>query len=106
MSFSDAQVRELSVLEQLDTELNLSFETDWAPPIRAYKIAEALGYTISASYCDFCAPFCGTYSEGVEQYYEWDSDEEPPDDLRERIPEDLLEEFSIIEYVYDEEDMQ
>lgn len=71
-----------------DTEIYISFDTAWAPPIAFYDSVMNEGWNIEAQYYECGMGFVGQYAEGNDDYYEYDiSDLESI----EALPEDLIE---------------
>lgn len=83
----------------------LSFSTAWGPPIEWYDNIE--GFHITAYYYEPGMGFCGKWtSEAGDEHHEYSTDDDI-DELRERIPEDILEQFGIIDEIsYYQEEMQ
>jgi len=75
----------------------LSFSTAWAPPTEWYDNIE--GFRITAYYYEPGVGFCGKWtSELGDEQHEFSMDDDI-DELRERIPEDILDEFGIIDEI-------
>jgi hypothetical protein len=72
-----------------------SFESAWAPPIQFFEHLESLGFQVEAMYYEPGMCFCGIYSDGFDEYYEY-SDMDSTD-VATHIPSQLDEEFSISE---------
>jgi hypothetical protein len=76
-------------------KLFASFSSAWAPPIGIYKELTRQGFDVDAKYCEFGVGFAGTYtSEDGEHDYNFFDDID-----HESMPEELDEEFGIIEYL-------
>jgi hypothetical protein len=77
--------------------IRASFATAWSPPTDLYANLVEQGYEIKAHYFEGGCSFCGTWEDGVEDFY----DIAPPDGvkfsvwIRENIPEELDVEMGI-----------
>lgn len=56
--------------EVQDGVLTTSFDSAWAPPTQAYGRLEDLGFEVCAHYYEPGMAFCGTYQDGLDDYYE------------------------------------
>ena len=72
-----------------------SFESAWAPPIQFFEHLESLGFQVEAMYYEPGMCFCGIYTDGFDEYYEY-SDMDSTD-VATHIPHQLDEEFNISE---------
>ena len=91
--------------------IRASFSTAWSPPTDLYEYLHEEGYEIKAHYYEGGCAFCGTWEDGLEDFYNI----EPPEGtktsvwVRENIPEELDAEMGIadsyesFEDEYDEE---
>jgi len=86
-----------------ETEITLSFDTAWAPPIVAYEKLVEMGYEVSAYYYEPGMAFAGIFENGQDDYYELN--DLTADDVEEFLPESLNELFAISETMreYEEE---
>lgn len=94
----DVSSEEWSRIENLEENaatVTIGFDTAWAPPIAFYAAMADKGFIVSASYYEPGMAFCGQWdSEFGEQHYDitgnaaW---------VKENIPEDIDEMFSIAE---------
>lgn len=75
--------------------INISFDTAWSPPIEWYDKMVKMGWKISAYYYEPGVAFCGTYTDesGNEEY----SLDGSAESVRENIPRDIDDMFSITE---------
>ena len=82
-------------------EVELAFDSAWAPPIAAYEQLEGLGFEIEAYYFEPGMAFCGVWTnEFGDDYCEYT--DMTPDEIREQMPEiderfcisDMLEEWA------------
>ena len=87
-----------------ETEITLSFDTAWAPPIVAYEKLVEMGYAIRAYYYEPGMAFCGRFEDGFDEYYEIGG--KSADEVEAEIPADLDEMFCIVEEIrnYEEEE--
>jgi hypothetical protein len=46
--------------------LHTSFDSAWAPPVRAYEKLEELGFRVEAHYYEGGMAFAGTYADGCD----------------------------------------
>ena len=84
---------EFNIIEESDSLIVMSFSSAWSPPIQAYEALSKLGYLIEASYFEGGCAFCGKWFDGTDEYY--DIEECNAKWVRENIPPELDEEFSI-----------
>ena len=80
------------VAERYDSdiaELSLTFDTAWAPPTKFYDELVNQGFEVDAMYHEFGCQFCGRYTDGTEQYIEYN------EDSLHDIPDDIDEQFGI-----------
>lgn len=76
----------------------LNFSTAWGPPISFYeKLYEDGDWNVDAMYEEPGMCFVGSFSEGVDDYYEYDFDDE---DWAENIPQELID-FAGLESSYE-----
>jgi hypothetical protein len=54
-----------------DNSLCIYFDSAWAPPVPAYEKLEELGFEVSAYYNEPGMVFCGYYSQGYDDYYDY-----------------------------------
>ena len=96
-----AEARDVAIWDLARNEIMLGFNTQWSPPIGVYEHLVRLGWTVKAMFCEYCSPFCGTYTnDDGYQEYTWNT----ISDAKMMVPRDLLEEFEIIEYMEQEEE--
>lgn len=76
-------------------QLNVYFDSAWAPPTVAYQKLEAMGFSVDAMYYEPGMAFAGWYQDGNDDYYELgDMDSQQVADT---IPSELDEAFAITE---------
>lgn len=85
---------------QSDTEIFISFDSAWAPPLLAYEylldqMSDNQEFALEAHYFEPGVGFVGYYDNGVDECYDVD-----PEDL-EQIPEWLREYYNIDEWYAD-----
>lgn len=73
------------------SELTVTFDTAWAPPIEFYNELVEQGFEVDAMYNEFGCQFCGMYQDGTEQYVEYATDN------MDSIPTDIDNQFGIRE---------
>jgi len=61
------------------TTLSFSFLSPWAPPIEAYRKLEEQGFTVQAYYHEMGMCFMGEFSDGLDDYIEYDGADDIPD---------------------------
>lgn len=71
-----------------DGHVYVSFDTAWGPPIALYDYLTAEGWVVEALYAEPGVGFCGSYSDGAEDSYEYDI-ENP--DTYENIPDEIYQ---------------
>jgi hypothetical protein len=83
------------------TQAEFTFDSAWAPPLRAYERLTELGFTVEAYYFEPGLTFTGSWtSEAGDDY--WEYGDMTPDEIREEMPElderfcisDMLEEWA------------
>jgi hypothetical protein len=87
----------VNIVDQTDTEIVLSFDTAWSPPIAFYMELEQMGYEVEAYYYEPGMCFAGVYSDGNDNYYDYGG--LSSDDVKEMLPEELDEMFCISESI-------
>jgi hypothetical protein len=85
-----------------DNTLKISMDTAWGPPVALYNYMTEQGYTIDAFYNEEGMAFCGHYSDGSDDYYEYNG--LSADEMEHQIPVEIDELFNIIEYQRDREE--
>jgi hypothetical protein len=83
--------------ERDDNYLMFSFDSAWSPPVALYKTLYEQGWDIDAQYFESGYGFVGEFSDGFDEYYEYDFDDE---NWRDEIPEDLIE-YAYLESEYE-----
>lgn len=73
--------------------INISFQSAWAPPVEAYRKLEELGFKIDAKYYEPGMAFAGWYYDGTDDYYEFNG--KNAGQLEVELPEELDEAFGI-----------
>lgn len=76
------------------SEASCSFDSAWAPPIGLYKKLNELGYKVQASYFEPGMGFCGIYTDGYDNYIEYQS--------KDMIPVAIWNDFDCGSYFSDE----
>lgn len=80
------------------SNLTLTFDSPWGPPINAYEKLVEMGFMIRAYYYEPGMAFCGVWEDGYDDYYELGSYANA-DVVAESIPEALDEMFGISENI-------
>jgi len=84
-----------ATIDESGKKLTVSVDSAWAPPIAAFEKLEELGFTVKAMYYESGMGFAGTYSDGCDDYYEFDSLDSS--DVADMLPAELNEFFNISE---------
>jgi len=87
----------VNIVDQSDTEIVLSFDTAWSPPIAFYMALEEMGYEVEVYYYEPGMGFAGIYRDGNDDYYEYAGF--TSDEILEMLPSELDEAFFISESV-------
>jgi Ferredoxin-like domain in Api92-like protein len=78
-----------------DNELVVYFDSAWAPPIALMEKLEEQEFTVDLMYNETGMAFCGRYSDGFDDYYEYGGMNSA--EVAIEIPGDLDEAFCISE---------
>jgi len=83
-----------------DNTIWISFDSAWAPPTAIYEYLYREDWEVDAKYHEGGMAFCGMFTHGVDEYFEYSSD-----DLEsiEALPEDLQDFTGLIDYFHDRE---
>lgn len=81
--------------EIVDGQLQLTFDSAWAPPIRAFKKLEDMGFKVTATYYEPGMAFAGKYENGEDDCYEYSG--MSSEEAREYIPQELQDEFGMVD---------
>ena len=93
----DVEGDTIQVVQEDDDRIIVEFDTAWGPPIEFFKHLESLNYNVFAMYHEEGMAFCGTYANGLDDYYEYG--DLLPEEIKATIPEELDYCFSISEQV-------
>lgn len=93
----DVKCDEIQVVQLDEDRIILAFDTAWGPPIALYEFLEEQGYDIMGMYYEPGMAFCGTYSNGFDEYYEFG--DMTYEEIKASIPDELDECFMISDYV-------
>lgn len=75
-----------SVLEIDENNISLDFASPWSPPIALYEYLTAEGWEVEALYAEAGCSFCGSFSNGEHEFYEYDlEDPESYSDIPDEI---------------------
>ena len=77
-----------------DKYLTASFDTAWSPPTAFYEKMKELGFVVRAFYYEPGMAFCGSWTDGDEEFYEIKGDSNW---VEENIPDHIDYEFGISE---------
>jgi hypothetical protein len=78
-------------------QFTVRFETAWSPPVGVYEKAEERGFKIKAFYFEQGNLFAGVWQDGDDDYYDLEIYE--LEELKQSLPQDLDECFSICEFM-------
>ena len=81
-----------------DTDVCLTFDTAWGPPIGVYEAAVEQGWGVHATYYEPGMGFVGSFIDGDDEYYEYHSCQ-TVEEIRDHIPDDLDEEYGISDWM-------
>ena len=88
------------VIMATPSQVDLAFDSAWAPPICWYEKMLALGFEVDAYYYESGMGFCGHYDNGSDLYYEIG---ETSAETKDSVPSDIDDMFSISECQYEYE---
>jgi hypothetical protein len=81
------------------TSINVTFDSPWSPPIKAYQTLTEQGFDIQAMFFESGMSFCGRYtSESGEAYFNIQGN---ADWVCDNIPSDINDEFAIADRLED-----
>ena len=89
-------------VQDLNGGIMLTFDSAWAPPIKAYEKLVDLGFRVHATYFEGGMMFAGDWENGEDDYYELGS--MTSEEIRETLPEHLDEAYGISEMKAEWED--
>lgn len=98
----DVDGKDIQVIQIDDDRIVVEFDTAWGPPISFYEYLEELGYHVFAMYHEEGMAFCGIFTEGDDDCYEYG--DMTHEEIRATIPDDLEQCFAIAEMVEERED--
>ncbi len=98
----DVSGNDIQIVQIDEDRIIIEFDTAWGPPIAFYKTLENLGFEVTAMYHEEGMAFCGIYTDGEDDFYEYG--EMTHEEIRAVLPDELDECFAISEMV--EERMQ
>ena len=85
-------------VDRLDNNnINVWFQSAWAPPTEAYAKLEGLGFKIHAFYHEPGMAYAGMYADGEDETYDYGG--MTADEIRDMLPEEIDEMFNISEDV-------
>ena len=61
----------VTLVEEYDDGVELSFDTAWGPPVKFYASLEELGYVVEAMYFEPGMAFAGTWEDGEDCQYDY-----------------------------------
>jgi hypothetical protein len=77
-----------------DKFLHITFDSAWSPPFAFYEKLCDLGFSVEAMYYEGGMGFCGTWEDGIEDYYNIEGDSKW---VRKHIPSAIDDAFCISE---------
>ena len=93
---------DIDILKDDGQTIGIQFSTAWSPPTRAYETLNEMGFSIDAYYSEMGMGFCGHYTDGVDDYYEFE--EYTSDWLENNIPSDIIDACGLYSYFEEEEE--
>lgn len=81
--------------EVTENELVVYFDSAWSPPVTLMEKLEQMGFTVDLMYNEPGMAFCGRYTDGFDDYYEYSGMDSA--EVAENIPSELDEAFCISE---------
>jgi hypothetical protein len=91
----DISSEDIQIIQFDEDRIIIDFDTAWGPPLEFYKYLESLGYTVVGMYHESGMCFCGIYSNGFDEYYEFG--DLTHEEIRATIPDELDECYMISE---------
>jgi hypothetical protein len=70
------------------------FQSAWSPPTKAYEKLHEMGFNVHAYYYEGGCAFCGEWKDGQDYEYPLP---ETIEELIKQVPQNIIEEFNIIE---------
>jgi len=98
----DVRGDEVNVIQLDDDRIIVEFDTAWGPPISFYEYLEELGYEVSAMYNEEGMAFCGIYTEGNDETYEYG--DMTSEEIKAFLPDELDDCFMISELMEEREE--
>lgn len=95
----DVNTEDITIVQIDEDRIVIEFDTAWGFPREFYQHLEDLDYEVFAMYHEEGMAFCGIYTDGEEDYYEYG--DMSPEEIREIIPEDVNNCFGIAELMED-----
>ena len=77
-----------------ENTISLNFDTAWGPPIAFYEKMCELGFSVDAMYYECGMAFCGSWEDGMDNYYNIEGDSRW---VRKHIPRGIDDTFCISE---------
>lgn len=97
----DVSGDDINIVQFDEDSVLIEFDTAWGPPIEFYRHLEELGFEVYAMYDEPGMCFCGIYSNGNDDYYEYG--DLTSEEVKATIPDEVDECFMISESVKDRE---
>jgi hypothetical protein len=82
-------------IQQDGNKVYCSFDSAWAPPLGLYERLNQLGFMVHATYFEPGCCFCGTWTEGIEDFWEGDP---------KAFPKELVHEYNMNDWFDEDED--
>jgi len=84
-----------------DNTIKVNFDTAWGPCIALYEHLETEGYQVEAYYNEEGMAFCGKFSDGFDDHYDYSNMDSA--EVQDEVPTDIDEMFCISELMQDRE---
>jgi len=86
------------VVDETPNSITLCFDTAWSPPTEFYNALWHENYDVDASYFESGLCYVGTYKDGFDRCFDYSDISDDPDAVRDRIGDELDDQFGIIRY--------
>lgn len=95
----DVEIASYEIVDE--NTVSLSFSSAWSPPTSLYDYLQEEGWVINALYCEEGMAYCGRYTDGEDEYYEYGG--MSADEIEETIPSEINETYGLSDYRREQE---
>lgn len=81
------------------SSVSMSFDSAWAPPIDAYRALEEQGFKVCAYYNEPGMGFVGYWTADRDESWDYSFTKEGIEAIKKEIPQDVIDEFDLLNYV-------